>query len=114
MTDASGEYQEGLRLRESGDPAAAEAAFRRGDLAGDAECANEYGRIAAQRGDMVEAERFSASSRSQLPRRLVEPGSRAPRRAWRRLGSDRGVGAIAEAGLRARVVQSRLSAARAW
>lgn len=56
MTSAS-EYQEGLRLREAGDAEAAEAAFRRGDLTGDSECANEYGRICAQRGEMAEAER---------------------------------------------------------
>jgi Flp pilus assembly protein TadD len=53
----SDDYREGLRLRDAGDAAAAEAAFRRGDLAGDADCANEYGVICAQRGDMVEAER---------------------------------------------------------
>ncbi len=56
MTTTSEEYQEGLRLRAEGDAEAAEAAFRRGDLAGDAECANEYGRICAHRGDMAEAE----------------------------------------------------------
>lgn len=57
MTGASEDHQEGLRQREAGDAAAAEAAFRRGDLAGDAECANEYGVICAQRGDMAGAER---------------------------------------------------------
>jgi TPR repeat protein len=49
-------YREGLRLREGGDVLTAEAAFRRGDLAGDAECANEYGVICAQRGAMADAE----------------------------------------------------------
>jgi tetratricopeptide (TPR) repeat protein len=53
---ASEDYREGLRLSEAGDAAAAEAAFRRGDLAGDADCANQYGVICAQRGDMAEAE----------------------------------------------------------
>jgi tetratricopeptide (TPR) repeat protein len=56
MAGASEDYQEGIRLREAGDVAAADAAFRRGDLAGDAECANEYGVICAQRGDMADAE----------------------------------------------------------
>jgi tetratricopeptide (TPR) repeat protein len=56
MATASDEYREGIRLREAGDAAGAEAAFRRGDLAGGAECANEYGRICGQRGEMAEAE----------------------------------------------------------
>lgn len=56
MSTASEEFQEGLRLRGEGDAEAAEAAFRRGDLAGDGECANEYGVICAQRGEMAEAE----------------------------------------------------------
>jgi tetratricopeptide (TPR) repeat protein len=57
MTEASEDHREGLRLREAGDAAAAEAAFRRGYLAGDAACANQYGVICARRGDMAEAER---------------------------------------------------------
>jgi tetratricopeptide (TPR) repeat protein len=56
MAGASADYQEAIRLREAGDGAAAEAAFRRGDLAGDAECANEYGVMCAQRGDTADAE----------------------------------------------------------
>lgn len=56
MAGASEDYQEGIRLREAGDVAAADVAFRRGDLAGDAECANEYGVICAQRGDVADAE----------------------------------------------------------
>jgi tetratricopeptide (TPR) repeat protein len=56
MTTASAEYQEGCQLRDEGNAEAAEAAFRRGDLAGDGECANEYGVICAQRGEMAEAE----------------------------------------------------------
>lgn len=73
--DASVDYQEGLRLQASGDGAAAGDAFRRGDLAGDGECANEYGRICAQRGEMEEAERAF--------RRAAERGSPV---GWANLG----------------------------
>src|SRR4051812_603648 len=49
-------YENGCRLEQDGDLAAAEAAFRSGDVAGDAECATSLGRLLAVRGEIDEAE----------------------------------------------------------